>query len=106
MRGEELVRLRERCLPRQLLEHLALLRAVQVERVEELRDLVVTLVDDLDAVEPGVDVVEDGAPLLPAPRHRPSLKRCCQTLTAQRIRPGSHESARFWVYPWSVRYAT
>ena len=61
VRGGELVRLRERRLPRQLLEHLALLRPVQVERVEELRDLVVTLVDELDPVEPGVHLVEDGA---------------------------------------------
>ena len=60
MGGGELVRLRERRLPRQLLEHLPLLRAAQVERVEEPRDLVVTLVDELDPVEPVVDLVEDG----------------------------------------------
>ena len=60
MRRGELVRLRERRLAGQLLQHLALLRPAQVERVEEPGDLVVVLVDELDAVEPVVDLVEDG----------------------------------------------
>jgi len=73
--GGEVVGLRERLLPGEFLEHLALLRPMQVEGVEEPRDLVVALVDDLHTVEPGIDVVEERDPLLTSRRHRAESKR-------------------------------
>ena len=60
VRVEEIVRAGDRPVAGQLVEHLALLRPAQVERVEEARDLVLVRIDDLDAVEPAVDLIEDG----------------------------------------------
>jgi hypothetical protein len=92
--GGKLVGPRQRRLPSQLGEHLALLRAVQVERVEELRDLVVALVaalvDDLEPVEPGIDVVEDGLalPAFGAARRYPERTRAsCPTESGKRKTP-------------------